>query len=135
MKTSQSLLDYLASCSESSLHAFELARLNDVANLHQQLVQQISATVGKIVEAEIQAGIANWIGNSRRYTRRASDQLSGRSREIREAQYSLPILASVRSGPRELPRHHADTAPRVQKLSDTSKSFASPRQLKLVPAL
>lgn len=74
MKTSHPLLDYLSTCSQTSLESFELARLNDVSNLRQQLTQQITAALDEIVEAEIQARLARWASDRR--------QASSRSRHL-----------------------------------------------------
>lgn len=95
MKTNQPLLDYLATCSETSLQAFELSRLNEVANLRQQLTQQIAATLDEIVEADTQARIARWIGDWRRQSQRRLSRFSRQNSPIGETQYALPLLVAV----------------------------------------
>lgn len=99
MKTNQPLLDYLATCSEVSLQSFELARLNDVANLRQQLLEQMLATVDQIVEADIQARLAQWVCKRRRTSRR-SPQRVPRNRETRERQYVLPVPVAAGDPPK-----------------------------------
>src|SRR5579859_5411523 len=51
------MLDYLATCSKTSLESFELARLNDLANLRKHMIE----IVNEWVEADIQARIAEWV--------------------------------------------------------------------------
>lgn len=109
MKTNQPLLDYLATCSETSLQAFELARLNETADLRQHLVQQICGIVDELVEADTQARLARWIGDQRRPAvdrsshcahRRGEARLSRAIRETQRTLFSLPpAIAQSSEGP------------------------------------
>lgn len=89
MKTTKSMLDYLARCSQTSLESFELARLNDLANLRKQMIDVID----EWVEADIQARIAEWILLRRR--RQAALRTSPQSvRRIRSKQIPLPLATA-----------------------------------------
>lgn len=57
MKTSKPMLEYLASCSTTSLQSFQLARLNERANLRKELID----VVDELIEVDIQSRIAEWI--------------------------------------------------------------------------
>lgn len=113
MKTNQPLLDYLATCSENSLQAFELVRLNEAAALRQQLLQQICAIVDEMVEADTQARLARWICDQRRLAIGRplhcvhESHPARRSQEIRRAQpvHAFLLRGNVRS--REGPRRRA----------------------------
>jgi hypothetical protein len=134
MKTNQPLLDYLATCSEISLQAFELGRLNEVANLRQQLTQQIAATLDEIVEADIQARIARWIGDRRRQAPRRSSRFSRRNPALRQPQYALPLLAAVENGPQDASPLNRKRLLRLPRLSRGSTSSQLSPQLKLASA-
>lgn len=86
MKTTKSMLDYLARCSQTSLESFELARLNDLANLRKQMIDVID----EWVEADIQARIAEWILLRHRQQRSLRPPQS--VRRIRSKQVPLPLL-------------------------------------------
>ncbi|HVA16712.1 MAG TPA: hypothetical protein VMV59_03255 [Candidatus Dormibacteraeota bacterium] len=90
MKTTKSMLDYLATCSQTSLEAFELARLNDLANIRKQMME----VVNDWVESDIQARIAEWILVRRRQqaTLRAATQSF---RRMRSKQASLPLFPAA----------------------------------------
>lgn len=134
MKTNQPLLDYLATCSKTSLQAFELARLNEVADLHQHLTQQIAATLDEIVEADTQARIARWIGDRRRQPQRRSSRFSRQNSPMRETQYALPLLAAVESGPQVASPMNHKRLLRLPKLSRSSTAPQSSSRLKLASA-
>ncbi|MGH9730571.1 MAG: hypothetical protein ACRD4A_02645 [Candidatus Acidiferrales bacterium] len=85
MKTTKSMLDYLAGCSQISLESFELARLNDLANLRKQMVDVID----EWVETDIQARIAEWILLHRRHENSLRPPQS--VRRIRSKQVPLPL--------------------------------------------
>ncbi|HEV2287505.1 MAG TPA: hypothetical protein VGR81_00970 [Candidatus Acidoferrales bacterium] len=57
MKTTKPMLEYLATCSNRTLEAFELARLNERANLRKQMIEILD----EWVELHVQTRIANWI--------------------------------------------------------------------------
>lgn len=85
MKTTKSMLDYLAGCSQTSLESFELARLNDLANLRKQMVDVID----EWVETDVQARIAEWILVRRRHESSLRPPQS--VRRIRSKQVPLPL--------------------------------------------
>lgn len=87
MKTTEPMLEYLASCSKSSLQSFQLARLNDRAILREQIIELMD----ELVEADIQARIAEWFlvrGRQQAGMRRRSPRHS--STELKNL--SLPLL-------------------------------------------
>lgn len=55
-------VDYLACASEISLESFELARLNQIANLRKELREVME----EWIEAEVEARIARWVLDTRR---------------------------------------------------------------------
>ncbi|HEV2298894.1 MAG TPA: hypothetical protein VGR72_10290 [Candidatus Acidoferrales bacterium] len=134
MKTSKHLLDYLAICSETSLQAFELARLNEVANLHQQLTQQIAATVDEIVEADTQARLARWMGGRRRKSPRRPSRSSRQNSHMRETQYALPLLAAVENGRQIASPANPERLLRLPKLSPSSTASQPSPRLRLASA-
>ncbi|MGH9865356.1 MAG: hypothetical protein ACRD4H_08080 [Candidatus Acidiferrales bacterium] len=90
MKTTKSMLDYLATCSQTSLESFELARLNDLANLRKQMTE----LVDEWVEADIQARIAEWILVRRRHhaaLRRPPQSI----RRMRSKHVPLPLFSGA----------------------------------------
>jgi hypothetical protein len=80
MKYSQPFLNYLATCSEASLRSFELARLNEVANLRQQLSERLAEIVEQMVEAGVQARLAGLAFDRRRASSRRVAQSQERRR-------------------------------------------------------
>jgi len=62
MKTTKMLLEYIATCSKTSLESFELARLNDRANLRKQMIEILD----ELIEVDVQARIAEWVLVQRR---------------------------------------------------------------------
>jgi hypothetical protein len=132
MKTTQPLLDYLATCSQSSLQSFELARLNDVSNLRQQLFEKIMATVEEMIEADIQARLAHWVQGRRRPSRRSSQRVR-HSREIREAQFALPLPAAA-GNPPEFPPLRTNGVLRLATPVGSPISSPSPQRPKLTTA-
>src|SRR5215469_3474382 len=87
MKTTKPLLEYLATCSKISLESFELARLNDRANLRQRIIELMD----ELVEVDIQARIAEWILVHRR-RRTAIRRRSPRNPSVVLKAPSLPLL-------------------------------------------
>lgn len=134
MTTRQPLLDYLSNCSEASLQAFELARLNDVANLRQQLIQQIGAAVDQIVEAEIQARLARCIVERQMHLPRRSPQSPRRRRVIRRVQDQLPLLADVQGMPKDPRALGMDRVVELEKSSLRPNALQRPAPLKLASA-
>lgn len=87
MKTTKPMLEYLASCSKTSLESFELARLNDRANLRKRIIELMD----ELVEVDVQARVAEWI----RVHRRRQTAMRRRSQgnpppELKN--FSLPLL-------------------------------------------
>jgi hypothetical protein len=70
MKTTKMMLEYIASCSKTSLESFELARLNDRANLRKQMIEILD----ELIEVDVQARIAEWVLVQRRHGGRAQGQ-------------------------------------------------------------
>lgn len=62
MKTTKPMLEYLSTCSKISLESFELARLNDRANLRKHMIELLD----ELIEVDIQARVAEWILARRR---------------------------------------------------------------------
>jgi hypothetical protein len=92
MKTTKPMLEYLATCSKISLESFELARLNDRANLRKHMIELLD----ELIEVDIQARVADWILMHRR--RQAEEHSSRRIRRksspiLKEA--SLPLFLST----------------------------------------
>lgn len=92
MKTTEPMLEYLASCSKTSLQSFQLARLNDRAILREQIIQLMD----ELVEADIQARIAEW------FLVRGRQQAGMRRRSLRPSSIelknlSLPLLPPNRN--------------------------------------
>lgn len=87
MKITKPMLEYLASCSSASLESFELARLNDKANLRKQMIEVLD----QWVEVDVQARVANWILARRR---QQSTEPSS-SRRKNSAQLAMPELAAA----------------------------------------
>ncbi len=85
MKTTKSMLDYLARCSQTSLESFQLARLNDLANLRRQMIDVID----EWVETDIQARISEWILLRKRH--QATLRSPQSVRRIRSKQVPLPL--------------------------------------------
>ncbi|HEV2617488.1 MAG TPA: hypothetical protein VGU63_12860 [Candidatus Acidoferrales bacterium] len=88
MKTTKPMLDYLATCSQTSLESFQLARLNDLANLRKQMIE----IVDQWVESDIQARIAEWILVRRR--RQSPLRPPQSVRRMRSKQRPLPLIAN-----------------------------------------
>ncbi|HKV27163.1 MAG TPA: hypothetical protein VJN90_02660 [Candidatus Acidoferrales bacterium] len=90
MKTTKPMLDYLATCSQTSLESFQLARLNDLANLRKQMIEIIDDWV----ESDIQARIAEWMLLRRR--RQAAPRPTPQSvRRMRSKQVPLPLIPAL----------------------------------------
>jgi hypothetical protein len=75
MKTTKPMLEYLATCSKTSLESFELARLNDRANLRKHMIELLD----ELIEVEIQARVAEWALRHRR-NRATADRPPRRAR-------------------------------------------------------
>lgn len=98
MKTTKPMLDYLATCSKISLESFELARLNDLSNLRQQMIE----IVDEWVETDIQARIAEWILVRRR--QQAAVRHSPQSaRRMRSKNAPLPLFPEPEDSQTEFP--------------------------------
>jgi len=80
MKTNKPMLEYLATCSRHSLEAFELARLNERANLRKQLIEVLD----QWVEADVQSRVAGWILAQHRERTAAAQSSERKSRLLLE---------------------------------------------------
>jgi hypothetical protein len=91
MKTTKPMLQYLATCSKTSLQSFELARLNDRANLRKQMIEILD----ELIEMDIQARIAEWMLAQRCLAKTARTQRRiRRDAGSKPATLSLPFLSS-----------------------------------------
>ncbi len=89
MKTTKPMLEYLATCSKVSLESFELARLNERANLRKEMVELLD----ELIEVDIQARIAEWLLTQRRLQAAAMQRAPRRLRRNRSGESaSLPLL-------------------------------------------
>lgn len=70
MKTTKMMLEYIASCSKASLQSFELARLNDRANLRKQMIEILD----QLIEVDVQSRIAEWVLVQRQREEQMHDQ-------------------------------------------------------------
>lgn len=93
MKTSKAMLEYITTCSKISLESFQLARLNDRANLRKQMIEILD----ELIEVDIQARVAEWVLMQRRrqeHERRAQEraELENLRRPLQHAgQPGLPM--------------------------------------------
>lgn len=133
MKPTQPVLDYLATCSERSLQAFELARLNEAANLRQDLMQQISAAIEQIVEADSQARLARWVQNLRQVARRPAG-LRGRRGENSETQQALAFHPTTKIASSQPPPPRHNRLLQLSKSPRRSRIARPATQLKLASA-
>ncbi|MFZ0336007.1 MAG: hypothetical protein WAN10_15295 [Candidatus Acidiferrales bacterium] len=91
MKTTKPMLEYLATCSKISLESFELARLNDRANLRKEMVELLD----ELIEVDIQARIAEWVLTHRRLQaamQPATPHRVRRNGSVPSVNLSLPLL-------------------------------------------
>lgn len=98
MKHSQPFLNYLATCSEASLQSFELARLNELANLRQQLTERLADIVEQMVEAGVQARLARLAFDRRRNSTQRPRQSSQRRRASDNKTKDLPLFLGIGNG-------------------------------------
>jgi hypothetical protein len=112
MKTTKSMLDYIATCSKMSLESFELARLNDRANLRKQMIEILD----ELIEVDIQARVAEWV----LVQRRSQDQLQTPEGQLRHppqhAHRHGPLQGAGASVPR-LPTNEVSNADGFPELS------------------
>lgn len=97
MKTTKSMLDYLARCSQTSLESFQLARLNDLANLRKQMIDVID----EWVETDIQARISEWILLRKRH--QATLRPPQTVRRLRSKRVPLPLVPAQDESPTQFP--------------------------------
>ena len=89
MRDPQSPLEYLVTSSQTSLEAFELARLNRAANLRKELRDVLD----EWMQTEIDARMARWILECRRAQNTDSDSLAAPPREpARIGQLAMSFL-------------------------------------------
>lgn len=132
MKANQPLLEYLATCSEASLQSFELARLNDAANLRQELMQQIVATVDELVEADTQARLARWMNNLRRRTPHNTQRFSDGGAQRLASQTRRPLFPSAEHSSERARLRNARRLLALPEPSRTSNCSKSSARLTLV---
>lgn len=105
-------LHYLLHCSSASLEAFELARLNRIANLR----KEFDDLVGEWIEAEVEARLSRWILDMRR------EPISTHSRPLDSHQPVLPF-PDTRPHPTSIEarlEHVAPPAPTPPRLNDVA---------------
>ena len=110
MKTTKMMLEYIASCSKTSLESFELARLNDRANLRKQMIEILD----ELIEVDVQARIAEWVLVHRRRGGRAREQAGLR----RPPQQALRGALPNASGLRQLDPEEEDEADRAPSMAN-----------------
>lgn len=109
MKTTKMMLEYIASCSKTSLESFELARLNDRANLRKQMIEILD----ELIEVDVQARIAEWV----LVQRRDREQGQGQGALRRPPQQTLRDAAlRDSSGLRQLNSEPHDDAERAASM-------------------
>lgn len=103
MKTTKMMLDYIASCSKTSLQSFELARLNDRANLRKQMIEILD----ELIEVDVQARIAEWVLVQRQRRERTQPESGAMRRPPQQALRSA-ALPDARALPQLNPEESAD---------------------------
>ena len=98
MRDPQSPLEYLVTSSQTSLEAFELARLNRAANLRKELRDVLD----EWMQTEIDARVARWILECRRAQNTDSDSLAAAPREpAKLGQLAMSFLPEPSGTPSE----------------------------------
>lgn len=120
-------LEYLASCSNSSLEAFELSRLNEAANLNKQLFELFESCVRAQAEA--------WVARCLR-ERRRNDSVDSVS-SLSKAAPPMPALQLTSSFADDicgqLPEAHVLRQVRVQPCSRREVQAATTSNLSFFP--
>lgn len=108
MKTTKMLLEYIATCSKTSLESFELARLNDRANLRKQMIEILD----DLIEVDVQSRIAEWV-----LVQRRREQAQRQAGLLRPPQHALrgAVLQSA-NVPRRLPPEESEDLDRAAEL-------------------
>jgi hypothetical protein len=88
MRDSEAPIEYLVTSSQTSLEAFELARLNRCANLRKELREVLE----EWLQMEVDARLARWILECRRAQSGGSDSLAAPRIESSVAQLALSFL-------------------------------------------
>ncbi len=128
-------LDYLLSCSQSSLESLELSRLNLAANLRKQARQILD----QCIQSEVEARMARWILESRRmqgsdvpaYEPQTLETKPSGTRSCLPApvQPALPVAKNANSGTLPLPGFSAPSRPpethQATKCHDAKVSIAA----------
>jgi hypothetical protein len=121
------MLDYLATCSKTSLESFELARLNDLANLRKHMIE----IVNEWVEADIQARIAEWVLLHRRQQAAARRRLNAC---VAPALRAATIRPCRSFRPRTIPLSNFPPSPRMPFCPrSATPSWTSPRAPSAAP--
>jgi hypothetical protein len=103
-------IDYLRSASRSSLHSFELARLNHAANLK----REIAVLIDQWLEETAEAMLARWMLNHHGSLREPASSLADLLQTLQDP--SIDPLTEISGPPVEIqaaPPHFAETRPRV----------------------
>jgi hypothetical protein len=95
MHGNQAPLEYLVTSSQTSLEAFELARLNRCANLR----KEVREVLEEWIQMEVDARLARWILECRRVQSGSSGSLPGTPHNAGKDGQAIPFLAK-RSGSR-----------------------------------
>lgn len=130
MKTTKPMLEYLATCSKISLQSFELARLNDCANLRKDMIELLD----EIIEVDSQARVAEWIlaHRSRQTEERPPRRVCANSSGASQAD-SLPLFSSENQTESQLETHNDRDALALPAL-EANSLFPSSREEALDPS-
>lgn len=99
MKTTKSMIEYIATCSKMSLESFLLARLNDRANYRKQMIE----IVDELIENDVQARVAEWI----LVQRRNQEQLQAGAQQLRRPPLNASRPEALKGAGNSLPRLRA----------------------------
>jgi hypothetical protein len=117
MRDSEAPIEYLVTSSQTSLEAFELARLNRCANLRKELREVLE----EWLQMEVDARLARWILECRRAQNGCSDSLAAPRIESSVAQLALSFLPEPPGSQREA------MARRISELPpETSRNVREP---------
>jgi hypothetical protein len=123
MRDSEAPIEYLVTSSQTSLEAFELARLNRCANLRKELREVLE----EWLQMEVDARLARWILECRRAQSGGSDSLAAPRIESSVAQLALSFLPEpADSQPEAMARRISELPPETSRNSREPCASASP---------
>lgn len=123
MRDSEAPIEYLVTSSQTSLEAFELARLNRCANLRKELREVLE----EWLQMEVDARLARWILECRRAQSGGSDSLAAPRLEPSVAQLALSFLPEPANSQSEaIARRISELPPETSKNSREPSASASP---------